>query len=139
MVSARNVWVLLYPAPDIEGQWVGHCLDLDVVAQGAGLDGAVRETAAAVAASIADDLEQGLDPWDRERAPDECWEPLYRLLQSKSRRSLADVPPEERARLALVAGQLRLQIDERPAAEPILEPWLMAATESSRHSRPLLA
>jgi hypothetical protein len=32
MIGARNVWVLLYPAQDLGGQWIGHCLDLSVVA-----------------------------------------------------------------------------------------------------------
>jgi predicted RNase H-like HicB family nuclease len=77
----RNVWVLAYPAEDVPGQWVGHCLDLDVVSVGTSLDDALRMTAEAVALCLQWDAESGLDPFARSKAPGEAWELLDRVVR----------------------------------------------------------
>ena len=29
-----SCWALIYPSLDVEGEWVAHCLDFDIVSQG---------------------------------------------------------------------------------------------------------
>ena len=74
-----NFWVLAYPAPDLPGQWIGHCLDIDVFSHGDSLEHALRMTLEAAVIVVLDDVGQGRDPLDR-RAPDEEWAPLWKLV-----------------------------------------------------------
>ncbi len=91
-----NFWVLAYPAPDLPGQWIGHCLDIDVVSHGASLEHAVRMTLEAAMIVVLDDAGQGRDPLER-RAPSEEWEPLWKLLSEGTKidaRELVNAPAE---------------------------------------------
>lgn len=76
-----NLRAIIYRAPDAPRIWVAHCLELDVVTQGAtpGLaNEAIRE---AVEMVLLDDLNAGLDPFGRHPAPPDIqarWEELFR-------------------------------------------------------------
>jgi hypothetical protein len=72
-VNGRVLHVLIKPADDVPGQWAGHCLDLDIVSAGTSASHAFEMTTEAVRECIADDLANGLDPWERRKAPPELW------------------------------------------------------------------
>jgi len=76
-----NLSVFLTRAPDVEGQWVGHCLDLDVVSQGDSMRHAYEMTREAVELLILDDLNAGREPTLRS-APREEWEAATRVVHS---------------------------------------------------------
>ncbi len=73
--------VFLTRAPDVAGQWVGHCLEVDVVSQGNSLRHAYEMTREAVEMVVLDDLDLGREPTLRS-APREEWEAAYRVVQS---------------------------------------------------------
>ena len=74
-----NLWLTVRRAPDLPGQWLAHCLDLDVMTQGNSLAHAIEMAREAVRMVIEDDLDAGRDPLDR-RAPEEDWTELYAVL-----------------------------------------------------------
>ncbi|HET7502088.1 MAG TPA: hypothetical protein VFK02_13820 [Kofleriaceae bacterium] len=82
--------IVVAPAEDIAGLWVGHCLDFDVISQGSGPHEAIEAVIEAVAMTVLDDLHAGLDPCDR-RAPDEYWGRLANVLKHGEQVRLADV------------------------------------------------
>ncbi|HEY3434084.1 MAG TPA: hypothetical protein VGK41_00385, partial [Solirubrobacterales bacterium] len=62
------VWLLLTPSRDVEGAWVAHCLNLDVISQGTSLEHAAQMGSEAIVCAVDDDVSQGLDPFDRKPA-----------------------------------------------------------------------
>jgi predicted RNase H-like HicB family nuclease len=130
----RTVWILLSPAPDVEGQWTGHCLDFDVVSQGDSLEHAAMMVRAAIDLVIEEDAKAGLDPFDRDQAPDEDWEQLYGLLRHSV--PLRRVPREKWSRIKLVALPYEVcvpETDEAPESDPLVIPeaWLTASLRDS--------
>jgi predicted RNase H-like HicB family nuclease len=73
--------VFLTRAPDVEGQWVGHCLEVDVVSQGQTMREAFEATREAVELVILDDLGSAREPTQRS-APREEWEAAYALVRT---------------------------------------------------------
>jgi predicted RNase H-like HicB family nuclease len=73
-------WATIRPAEDAAGQWVGHCLDMDVVSQGNSPLEAIEMVMEATTMVAADDLLKGRNPLDR-RAPREEWLELARLQE----------------------------------------------------------
>lgn len=71
-----DAWVVLRRAEDVEGEWVAHCLDFDVIAQGVSMQEAAEAAKEAIGIILADDVEAKLDPYDR-RAPQRFWTDLY--------------------------------------------------------------
>jgi len=71
-IDARFV-VILRPVVELPGQWVGHCLDLDVVSQGRSPSHALEMTVEACTMVLMEDRKRGLDP-ARRRAPIEFWQ-----------------------------------------------------------------
>lgn len=61
---------MIAPADDVPGQWVGHCLDLDIVSAGTSPEHALEMVTEAVNECIEDDLAHGRDPFARRPAPD---------------------------------------------------------------------
>ncbi len=74
-----NFWLVVRPAPDLPGQWIAHCLEVDVVTQGTSLEHAFQMAAEAVCMVVVEDHEAGRDPYAR-RAPAEYWTELYSAL-----------------------------------------------------------
>ena len=60
-------------ADDVPGEWVGHCLDLDVVTQGTSLEHVLSMLGEACFMTVCDDVRSGRDPLDR-RAPQSYWD-----------------------------------------------------------------
>lgn len=75
---------LISPSKQLEGQWIAHCLELDVVTQGCSIPNAIEMIAEAIVLCITDDIENGLDPLKRKRAPYEFWK-KYSELAAKMR------------------------------------------------------
>lgn len=83
-------WVKFWPAPDLPGQWIAHCLDFDVVTQGNSLPHTMTMAHEAITMTICDDLDEGRDPAER-RAPQEFWNELYKGVGSSTPRPLSEV------------------------------------------------
>lgn len=88
----RNFWVLITPAQDAPGQWLGHCLELDIVSVGTSLRHAIAMTVEAVCETVADDLANGRSPLDRTPAPAEFFSELSRVQSRGTYGALEDVP-----------------------------------------------
>jgi predicted RNase H-like HicB family nuclease len=71
-----EAWLVVRRADDLPGEWVAHCLDFDIFAQGNSLTHAVEAAHEAIGLVLADDLGAKRDPNDR-RAPQSFWDDLY--------------------------------------------------------------
>lgn len=65
--------IFVYPAPDLEGQWMAHSLELDIVAQGDSKERARDALVDAVDAVVRYNLDHGLVPIQVSPAPHEVW------------------------------------------------------------------
>lgn len=82
MADSFNLWVLVTPAEDVPGEWVGHCLDLDVVSQGVSSESALEATKEAVLMVLRDALGEDRHPMEgRRRAPQGYWNQLSLVLR----------------------------------------------------------
>ena len=84
-----RIWYVIERAADVPGEWVGHCLDFDVVTQGRSLQHAFEMLMEAVGMVVVDDLEASRQPRDR-RAPQVYWDRLTRMLDHAKK-----LPPGE--------------------------------------------
>ena len=109
LTAARvfNLWVLVKPSSDVQGEWVAHCLELDVVTQGRSIQHAFQMAAEAATMVVVDDLDAKCDPLDR-RAPDQCWTDLWKLLKSGKPVTLSEIEASP-GRVRSVAAQLVVQ------------------------------
>jgi len=82
-------FVLVHPATDIEGEWVAHCLDYDVVSQGNSLEHALDMVIEATRLVLDDDVRSGREPAER-RAPSEMWEPAWKALDEGEKTTLEE-------------------------------------------------
>lgn len=73
-MERRSLSLLLTPAEDVPGQWIGHCLELDIVSVGTSAEHAAEMAREAVRDCVADDIRDGRDPFARRRAPEEYFE-----------------------------------------------------------------
>lgn len=131
-----NVWVLATPAERVPGEWIAHCLNLDIVSQGPSLHDALEAVREAIRMAVHDDLEQDLDPLDRPQAPEECWEDMQRVLQ----RGMPLENIDDRSRIKALVTQLRIVRPHHPGIDgndermpELPESWQIAALESMRH------
>ena len=65
---------VVMPAEDVPGDWIGHCLELDVISQGVDPGHALMMVMEAAAIIMSDDRASGRNPWAR-CAPEEYWPP----------------------------------------------------------------
>jgi predicted RNase H-like HicB family nuclease len=123
-----SCWAIIQPAEDIPGQWVAHCLDLDVVTFGSSIEQALKLLREATAMTICDDLNRGADPAERQ-APQELWTPLYRILREGERfDTIAEVSHfiAGEALKPLIAVQLAIEVHRHEAVElPSPVPFFM--------------
>jgi predicted RNase H-like HicB family nuclease len=124
-----NLWWVVKPAEDLPGQWVVHCLDLDVVTQGESIPHAITMGVEACQMVLEDDLGEGRDPLDR-RAPNDYWDEMYELLR---RGRYVDAPPQGPdvgAAVALVMSvQLRVPTVDAAASAPARPPPVVWTAE----------
>jgi hypothetical protein len=66
--------VVIYPAPDIKGQWIAHCLETDIVTQGDSADHAYEMIVEAVKDIARFNLDHGRLPFKFTPAPKEVWD-----------------------------------------------------------------
>jgi hypothetical protein len=85
-----DLHVVFWPAEDVPGQWLAHCLELDVVSQGNSLPHALEMLKEAVGEVLVSDLQKRLDPM-RRRAPQEDWDRMWGMLKGANPRPLAEV------------------------------------------------
>jgi predicted RNase H-like HicB family nuclease len=78
-IREYNFWYVFKRADDVPGEWVGHCLDLDVVTQGTSLEHALSMLGEACFMTVCDDVQSGQDPLNR-RAPQSCWDLMYNMV-----------------------------------------------------------
>ena len=65
--------VLVYPAPDVEGQWIAHCLELDMIVQGDSDEHARTVLLDQFQVLLEYNLQHGLVPIQIRPAPTEVW------------------------------------------------------------------
>lgn len=80
----RNLWVVVEPTPDVPGEWLAHCLDLDTASQGTSPAHALSLLVEAIAMAVSDDLSRKADPFER-RAPEEDWDRLWQIMREGER------------------------------------------------------
>ena len=85
-----DAWVVLRRAEDVKGEWVAHCLDFDLVAQGLSMQEAAEAAKEAIGLVLTDDIEAKLNPYDR-RAPQRFWTDLYDTIADSRTKSMKDV------------------------------------------------
>lgn len=123
-----NFWVIAKPAEDVPGEWVAHCLEVDVVSQGRSLNHSFAMVAEAVAMVVTEDLAAGRQPTDR-RAPEEFWRELWNLANTGKPFSVGSAPDDD---VKCAAAQLVLTVFpiaestppllHRPSSPPPPEP-----------------
>ncbi len=139
-IYSQTLWILVARSEQVAGQWVAHCLALDIVSQGDSIAHAFEMASEAVLECVKSDIEHDLNPSDRQPAPEKEWEPLFKLL--KTGRPLDAIPAEETDQISVVAGQLRVTVrceDHTTHEKLSLIPpaWQVAALEALRSSNRL--
>lgn len=135
----RNVWILVYPAPDVPGEWVSHCLDVDVVMQGASPRTALQAVLEGVVQVVSFDLQRNVDPFARS-APRECWEELLRITTQGEAPVRTELALDAAQRAApgecpLLAVQARLSVDALHDAQPAAPPQIAWRLDVPRRAR----
>ena len=83
METSFNFKVLAYVAPDLGGAWVSHCLELDLVSQGADISQALEAISEATVMALSDDMADGVDSLAvRTPAPSELWDMRRNILET---------------------------------------------------------
>ena len=121
--TTHTISVLVTRAKDLPGVWVSHCLNLDVISQGESIRGALEAIEEAVLMVLNEDESEGLDPFDRERAPDEYWDEMSRIMREGV--SVQAVTDENQ--ICAVVTQLRFVRIPAAAIERMPEAWQIAA------------
>lgn len=77
--TTYTFWIKVAPT-EIEGQWVAHCPDFDVMSQGNGPAHAVQMLHEALAMSIVDDVVNNIDPHSH-RVPVAEWDAFMTMVR----------------------------------------------------------
>lgn len=103
-------WVLVERDPEAsdENLWVSHFLELDIISQGSTPLLAMQMLVEAVIVAVTDDLEEGLNPADRGKAPQEQFDKVLKVVNAGQQVKLSDV--ENNSDLVLVT-QLAFAFD----------------------------
>jgi len=127
------VWILLKKA-EVEGQWIGHCLELDVVSQGDGAKHAYEMAVEAAKLAMQWDLEEDLDPRQRPQAPADCYDDLHFLIDRGSRMEVDEALDDGgfsviAVRVSFDLDKLRAGDDQpySPPPEPVMRALAQAA------------
>ncbi len=84
-----HLWAVARPSPDVEGQWVGHCLQLDVVTVGDSLEHCFQMLQEASGMVVCDDLNLGRNPLDRADHADPVWKEWARVMDQGTIKSIS--------------------------------------------------
>ncbi len=109
MKDPFTFWFIAHEAHDLPGQWVTHCLDLDLVSQGSSVGDALENICDAVSMV----LEEGhLDRY--KRAPERDWDLLRQTQEEGERVELEElVSTPERFQDNFLVGSITV-----PGAKP---------------------
>lgn len=73
----KRLPTVIYPSLEVNGQWVAHCLPIDLVSQGNDPAHAIEMIAEAIEMVAEHHVSEGREPFaGMETAPLECWEML---------------------------------------------------------------
>ena len=122
----QTLSVLACKSKQVDGQWVGHCLDLDLVTQGNSAHHVLDMVLDALAMVIEDDLAHGRDTFDGsswDPAPTKYWEQYCRIVEGgevAEPGALEDREADFDSFAAVVPIMLMEQVDKpvTPAARP---------------------
>jgi hypothetical protein len=118
----RTAWVVAFPAPDVPGEWLAHCLEPDVMSQGRTLRHALEMLKEAVDLVLREDFGAGLDPFDR-KAPAADWQDFTSHVQLSRFETLDQLYAEADAGdLEWMAAQLGIKLvveEERPSVQAL--------------------
>jgi predicted RNase H-like HicB family nuclease len=116
--------VLVRRAPDVEGQWIAHCLNWDLVSQGDSPSDAFQMIGEAVVLATQEDEAAELDPADRPAAPQELWDLFHRTLHSGARISSTDADHLAAKKDVVIAAVMYLRrLEEAQGAARTSVPW----------------
>ena len=119
------MWLLIYPAPDVPGQWVAHWLDNDLVSQGNDLRHAWMMALEAQGLLLGSYIARGQAPPMR-AAPDGDWRRLADVLATgRHVLRVDDAPPDGVSALAASVG-IRVESGNKPVV-PVR--WVTGAAE----------
>jgi predicted RNase H-like HicB family nuclease len=109
-IERRKVWVVVSPAERVPGEWLAHCLDLNIMSQGRSLSHALDMMIEAVELVVDEDCKAGLDPFDRS-APAEDWAEWSEHMRDAELSSLEELEGQsDDGDLAWIATQLTVRI-----------------------------
>src|SRR5262249_2245872 len=113
-----NLWFYVKRAEDLPGQWIAHCLDLDVVTQGNDASHAIQMLAEAVAMTIGHERESGRDLLAGRRAPQESWDELYDLVERGERVDAREILDGPDPQMVALAGGFTLLLEPQSNLKP---------------------
>ena len=119
-IREYNFWYVLKRAEDVPGEWVAHCLELDVVSQGTSLKHAMSMLSEACFMTVCDDLIASRDPLDR-RAPAEYWNELYNIINHGMKVDFASLD-ETKVHSTACQVQFKFALVPATARTPQVEP-----------------
>jgi predicted RNase H-like HicB family nuclease len=82
--KAFSGWAYITRAPDVANCWLAHFLDFNIMSQGDSPQQALEMVREAAGLVLADDLNSGRDPHDRQSEATD-WEPLLRLFDNHTK------------------------------------------------------
>ncbi|MCC6649434.1 MAG: type II toxin-antitoxin system HicB family antitoxin [Polyangiaceae bacterium] len=99
---------VLVTRSEVPGEWVSHCLDLDVVSQGCSVESALEMLREAVLLCVDDDLADGRVPplGGRQRAPSEYLETWGKIMMNGTQ-----VEQLDKVAAPAVAAILRVELE----------------------------
>lgn len=87
--------VLIQRAPDLPGQWVAHCLNIDVMSQGSSPLEARDSLMEAFAIVFEHEISCGRNPMDRRAAPEEYFDLWNRVAERGRPGIFAEMKPSD--------------------------------------------
>ncbi len=79
--------VIIYAAPDLEGQWIAHCLETDIITQGNSAPEALEMIAEAIEVIAIQNVSKGRPPIIFSNAPPEVFD-MYKQAMDLATRIL---------------------------------------------------
>ncbi|MGK4001529.1 hypothetical protein WMF31_02815 [Sorangium sp. So ce1036] len=131
MVERYNFAFTVKPAEDVPGQWLAHCLDIDVMTQGNSLLHAVRMLFEAVVMVAMADREVGQDLRDRKPAPEEDWAAFWSVLTDGERVEMRQMLDKPDTNVLFLAGNLLLEFRDKHTEPKVPAAWEIEASRRS--------
>jgi len=122
-MSGRHFWFFtVQRAEDVEGQWVSHCLDIDVVTQGTSLRNAIEMLCEAVTIVVRES-----DLSKLTAAPLEDWELLFSVQEKGERLPIREILDRPQERVGAVVGQLVVSVTQHQPTPQMRAAWEVPA------------